>query len=71
VKPKTPLPWAELPCYFDNQCEAFEPQDADFILRAANAYPVLMDFVSACRYAGADGLDLLRTEATDIMRELR
>jgi hypothetical protein len=42
MKPATPLPWKELPCYFDNQCMAFEPRDADYILYAANTLPELI-----------------------------
>lgn len=45
MTPKTPLPWTEIPCYFDNQCQAYEPKDAEFMLHTSNAYPALVQFI--------------------------
>jgi hypothetical protein len=45
MNPKTPLPWNELPCFFDNQCQAFDPQDADYIIQACNSYPKLVQII--------------------------
>jgi hypothetical protein len=72
MNPKTPLPWSEIPCYFDNQCAAYEPQDAEYMLMAANSYLTLRDFPERIVKLITDYHDCIASpHQCEILRELK